>query len=364
MRNRRTRSRPILIAAGLTGAIALSPQVTKAHEVHAAQSAPSVERLPVTTEGEAPKGVERPSTGRGRWTFVAVTEGVLTVPAEALPRVKGAHGTLVVDRERDIVYWGLEQVGWVAFSDRLTRSRVIKGDPALQRGNLHGADLLPRDARPPLVAAVDNVEGEVYLSDTSFQRVQKVAWPNRAPYEEADQYHPTDVAFVSDEELYVTDGYGAAHFMAMDVDPLAYRGEIQGGKWVSRTPHGITWDAENGSLVISARPEGQIKRWSTDSSAFNQVLGLPPGSTVCDIDIRGDYALAPCLNGPDNSPGPIYIINLRERTLVSTLQPKVDLEFDLAQHIHDATWYEADGELYVLFTNWNPGGIGAMRLVR
>jgi hypothetical protein len=215
-----------------------------------------------------------------------------------------------------------------------------------------------------LIAVADNVEGEVYLSDTSFQQVQKVARPARAPYETSGQYHPTDVAFVNGDKLYVTDGYGAAHFMAMDVNPLAYRGDILGGKWVSQTPHGITWDAEAGSLVISARPEGLIKRWSADSSAFNQVLGLPAGSTVCDIDIRGDYALAPCLNGPDKSPGPIYIVNLRERTLVSTLNPKVDLGFGEAQHIHDATWYEIDGELYVLFTNWNPGGIGAMRLLR
>jgi len=358
------RNRTCFITAGLAGVLSLSVEALQAHELGAAAGGSSVEVLPMATEGEAPSVLDRPSTGRGRWTFVAVTDGVLPVPAEAEPLVKGAHGTLVVDRERDIVYWGLEQVGWVAFSQQLTRSKVVEGDPALRRGNLHGADLLPRDGKSPLVAVADNVEGEVYLSDTSFQQVQKVAWPGRAPYENSGQYHPTDVAFVSSEQLYVTDGYGAAHFMAMDVNPLAYQGDILGGKWVSRTPHGITWDSEAESMVISARPEGQLKRWSTDSSTFIQVLGLPAGSTVCDIDIRGDYALAPCLNGPDESPGPIYIVNLRERTLVSALHPKVDLGFDQAQHIHDATWYEAQGELYVLFTNWNPGGIGAMRLLR
>jgi hypothetical protein len=194
--------------------------------------------------------------------------------------------------------------------------------------------------------------------------VQKLGWPGRAPYEHAGQYHPTDVAFMSGDKLVVTDGYGAAHFMALSTDPLAYQGDILGGKWLSETPHGITWDRAEGSLVISARPEGLLKRWSMETAGVIQVLGLPAGSTVCDIEIRGDYALAPCLNGPDQSPGPIYVVNLRKRTLVSTLRPKADLGFDQAQHIHDATWYEADGDLYVLFTNWNPGGIGAMKMVQ
>jgi hypothetical protein len=73
------------------------------------------------------------------------------------------------------------------------------------------------------------------------------------------------------------------------------------------------------------------------------------------------------LNGPDQAPGPIYIVNLKRRAVVSTLRPKTDLGFSEAQHIHDAAWYEVgkgrDREVYVLFTSWNPGGIGAMRLV-
>jgi hypothetical protein len=81
-----------------------------------------------------------------------------------------------------------------------------------------------------------------------------------------------------------------------------------------------------------------------------------------------DYALAPCLDGPNNSAGPVYIINIRERAIVSVLRPKDDLGFGDAQHIHDAAWYwvgeGADRELYVVFTNWNPGGVGAMKLVR
>jgi hypothetical protein len=49
---------------------------------------------------------------------------------------------------------------------------------------------------------------------------------------------------------------------------------------------------------------------------------------------------------------------------VSIVAPKAELGFTQAQHIHDATLYEHKGHLWLLFTNWNPGGIGAAELVR
>jgi hypothetical protein len=313
----------------------------------------------------APAGVA--VTGEGYWRFVAATNQVLLLPAEVLPRLRGAHGTLVVDAERDVVYWGLEQVGWVAFSNRLTQSWVVQGDPRLATGNLHGADLLRRPGRLPLIAAADNVEGEVYLSDTTFQRAEVLDWPAQGPYAAKAEYHPTDVAFVRKETLFVTDGYGKAFFMPAGLASLAYLGAYHGGKEISQTPHGITTDPDGKSLLIAARPEAQVRRWSTTKDEWREILSLPAGSTVCDIEVWGDYALAPCLDGPEQTPGPIYILNLKRRTIVSTLRPKVDLGFAQAQHIHDAAWYRVkrgrQTELYVLFTHWNPGGIGALRLV-
>ena len=38
---------------------------------------------------------------------------------------------------------------------------------------------------------------------------------------------------------------------------------------------------------------------------------------MCDVDLWGDYALAPCLNGPDGSPGPVYILDLKKRVIRS-----------------------------------------------
>lgn len=322
------------------------------------------QKSPLARVAPAPVGARQ--SGQGVWTFVAAPD-LMPIPEQARAALRGAHGTLVIDGDRDQVFWGLENVGWIGFSDRLTRSRLVVGDPVFARGNLHGADLLKRKGRLPLVAVADNVEGEVYLSDTSFQRAEVLSWPQTGPYQSKGDYHPTDVTFTGRRELYVTDGYGKAYFMPVAMDPLRYHGSWLGGKTASQTPHGITYDPKDKSLLVSTRPEGQIKRWSPTNGKWLEIQGLPAGSTVCDVDLWGDYALAPCLNGPEGAPGPIYIVNLKRRAIVSTIRPKVDLGFADAQHIHDAAWYVVGKgrkrEVYVLFTNWNPGGVGALKLV-
>ncbi len=329
---------------------------------------PTVSVLPTSIEKKGPIKIKahssrQPSTGQGFWRFEAVKE-LMPLPEEIRPHVPGAHGTLIVDGERDVVYWGLQDVGWVAFSERLTRSEVITGDPVFSRGNLHGADLLRRHGKAPLVAVADNVDGEVYLSDTTFGQAQVLGLP-RQGYEDGKGFNPTDVAFMGKDSIMITDGYGKAYFMPATVQPFAYEGDIHGGKSISQTPHGITSENGGKTLLLSARPEGQIKRWSPSKDKWMEALGLPAGSTVCDVDLWGDYALAPCLDGPDKTPGPIYILNLKKRTIVSVLRPKTDLNYADAQHIHDAAWYVVgrgrNREIYVLFTNWNPGGVGALR---
>lgn len=359
----------------LTCCVAVFAGVVRGHDTghrHAHSDPPAAHPLPFRVEARTPiKGAKVApgsiaTSGQGAWKFAPAPD-LVPVPDAAKPHLKGAHGTLIVDAERDVVYWGLENVGWIAFTDRLSKSAVITGDPALARGNLHGADLLPRRGRLPLVVAADNVEGHVYLSDTTFGAVTTLGIPPGGPYADGQGFAPTDAAFTRAGEIWVTDGYGKAYFMPATTDPLAYAGAFYGGKTISQTPHGITYDRKDKSLLVSARPEARIQRWSPARENWLAVHGLPAGSTVCDVDLWGDYALAPCLNGPNNSPGPIYVINLKQRAIVSTIKPKEELGFSEAQHIHDACWYVAgkgrQRELYVIFTNWNPGGIGAVRLV-
>ena len=120
----------------------------------------------------APKAIKPEAglkvTGQGFWKFVAAPE-LVPVPAEAQSKLKPAHGTLIVDKETDTVYWGLQQVGWIGFSNKLSRSWIVQGDPVMAKGNLHGADILPRKGKRPLIAAADNMTGQIFLTDTSFQ---------------------------------------------------------------------------------------------------------------------------------------------------------------------------------------------------
>jgi hypothetical protein len=152
-------------------------------------------QLPFVVETKGPVKAPAPLTeparvsGQGFWKFVAVTN-LVPVPEAALPFVKGAHGTLIVDAERDVVYWGLKKVGWVGFSNQLRDSWIVQGDPAFTHNNLHGADILPRKGQLPLVAAADNEGYKVYLSDTTFLHPQTLPVPDGGPYATNKTYRP------------------------------------------------------------------------------------------------------------------------------------------------------------------------------
>ena len=115
-----------------------------------------------------------------------------------------------------------------------------------------------------------------------------------------------------------------------------------------------------------ARPEGLLKRVDRKNRLLTDIMALPNGTLLCDVDLWGDYALAACLDGPDKTPGPLYIINLKKRTLVATIKPKEELGYEDAQHLHDARGMSPakarTGGLPSVH-HWNPGGIGALKLV-
>jgi hypothetical protein len=307
-------------------------------------------------------------SGQGFWKFVAARD-LVPVPA-AVPSVKQAHGTIIVDKQTDTVYWGLQGVGWIGFSNKLHNSWIVAGNAAFTNGNLHGADIFPRGKKSPRIAAADNMSGKIYLTDASFQNVETLVKPDFGSYATNKGFAPTDVAFTGGKEMWVVDGYAQQRIIPADVIALKWRGEhYGGGERFSKTTHGITYDKAHDDLLISARPEGLLKRVDRNDRLLTEILGLPKGTWLCDVDVWGDYALAACLNGVDKekTPGPLYIINLKKRVIVAAIKPKEELGYEDAQHMHDAAWYVTgkgrNQEVYILFTNWNPGGIGALKLV-
>jgi hypothetical protein len=366
-----TRLRPLLAAA----TFAVAGASLFAHDTGAGHEHPAVTAQPfpfvVETKGPvkvAPTKLE-PGTkvsGSGYWKFIARRDLTPTPDAAQSSRTR-AHGTLIVDQGNGNLYWSLVGVGWIGYTNQLATGWIIKGDSVFDAGTMHGADILPRKGKAPLVAAADNVSGKLYLTDTTFQHAQVLTVPAGAPYNVRKNFNPTDAAFVSAKEVWFTDGYAQAWLMPVDVDPFAYQGSFYGGKKLSGTPHGITFRPEEKSLLVAARPEGLMKRLPLKDRMVDEIDGLPAGSTVCDFDIWGDYALAPCLDGANKSAGPIYIINLKKRAVVATIKAKDDLGYEDAQHIHDACWYVTgkgdQRKVFIVFTNWNPGGIGTLQLV-
>lgn len=365
-----TRFQSLLAAALFAGAGA----PLFAHDAGSAHAHPPVSMKPfpfiVEQDGPvkvAPSRVE-PGTkvsGSGYWKFIARRD-LTPTPEAAMPSRTRAHNTLIVDKANGNLYWPLVGVGWIGYTNGLSTAWIIKGDPVFDSGMVHGADIWPRPGKAPLVAAADN-SGKLILTDTTFQHAQVLTVPQGAPYNLKKNFAPTDATFVSAKEVWFTDGYAQAWLMPVDVDPFEYQGRFYGGKSLSGTPHGITYRPEEKALLVAARPEGLMKRMPLKDAMVDEIDGLPPGSTVCDFDIWGDYALAPCLDGENKSAGPIYIINLKKRAVVATLRMKDDLGYEDAQHIHDACWYvtgEGDQKkVFVVFTNWNPGGIGTVQLV-
>ena len=359
-----------LLAIGIAASTGLAHDVS---ESHSHDATPVVKPWPFKPESRGP--VKAPATlkekvpvsGQGFWKFIAVTNAV-PVPPGALANLVRAHGTVVFDADHDTVYWGMKAVGWVGFSNQLRDSWIVQGDDAFARNNLHGADILPRKGRSPLIAAADNEGYKVYLTDTTFLNPKILTRPVEGSFARTNvPYRPTDVAFVNSKRLFITDGYGSGQFMSATTEPFAYEPGLFGGHEFSKTPHGITFDSKDKNLLVSARPEGQLKRWSIKEKKVLEIGALPAGTLLCDVDMWGDYALAACLDGPNKTPGPLMIVNLKTQTLVSIIKPKEELGYDFASHMHDACWYfHKQGrktDVYLIFTAWNPGGIGALKLV-
>ena len=361
------------LVASLAGFLAVTSGL--AHDTGAphGDTSPTAQPWPFKSESKGPvkapaplKG-KVPVSGQGFWKFIAVTNAV-PVPPAALTNLIRAHGTVIFDAEHDTVYWGMKKVGWVGFSNQLRDSWIVKGDDAFAHNNLHGADILPRKGQRPLIAAADDEGCKVYLTDTTFLNSKILTRPTEGSFARTNvPYRPTDVAFVNAKQIFITDGYGSGQFMSATTEPFAYEPGIYGGHDFSKTPHGITFDPHDKNLLLSARPEGQLKQWSIKEKKVLSVHALPPGTLLCDVDLWGDYALAACLDAPNGAPGPLMIVNLKTQTVVSTIKPKEELGYAFADHMHDACWYfHKEGrktEVYIVFTAWNPGGIGALKLV-
>ncbi len=234
---------------------------------------------------------------------------------------------------------------------------------------------------------VENGEDFLYITDTDRHEVIKTTidgevvmtlpYPKKSgKYENAQQYVPTETAIAPNGDIFVADGYGQQYIIHYNA-----KGELLNvfggkGKEVSNfdNAHGICIDgrdAENPCLLITARQQNKLKRFSMEGK-YLSTIDLP-GCYICRPVISGkDIYLATIWSG-DGSSGTGFISILDEnnrlasapggsapRYVNNVLQPMYKA-VDVFHHPHDVC-VDEEGSIYV--AQWNAGNTYPIKLRR
>jgi hypothetical protein len=304
------------------------------------------------------------TSGQSPFSF-SLCEDLHTLPTRALPFEQGLHGGFAVDKRpaHGHIYYGLAGCGLLRVKPDLTEQEIIEVPSDLKDVNFHSTKIGQFDGRISLFLPANmnakvivlTLEGEVdfILSKPEFEEYQQ---------EEAG-FKPTDTTLAGGR-LFVADGYGANYISSAEVSNKKWSG-IFGGKAQTDhehgkygTAHGINRTPASDHLAIADRPYSRVEITTYEGEVVTSHR-LPAGSRPCGIDYlnRGDswFAVIASLDDPEEGrAAPIYIVN-SEYHVVSTIRPKEELGVELADHIHNATWHEHNGQLYLVCQSWNPG---------
>lgn len=320
-------------------------------------------------------------SGQGAMKFrVLYTSSEL--PEAALKVLASAHGGFAVDRRegRGETYFALSGAGILEISADLKRIRLLSTSAEMKDVNLHSATIwYASDGTPYLVFAANDA-GKVFTTTLEGRLVNTL----NTPVSEDDFDNPTvnnyfvgggNFAPTDVEELdglyYVTTGYSNLDFVLtarilrlnpfqVVWHPLAFGGRGT-GQGQFGTAHGITVPPGTHWLDISDRPNSKIDRF-TRYGQYLSTLKMPNGSLPCDINFCDNYAIVPCLDGPDRRKGaPIYVLEAQK--IISTIFPKDDLGLANFKHIHNAVLRKIDRRFYIIAQAWNPGDFAILEQV-
>ena len=309
--------------------------------------------------------MSKKTSGQGSFVF-SLCENLYTLPSQALPCEVDLHGGFAVDRETGgYIYYGMPGCGLMRISPDLTSQDIIDLPSDLKPinfhstkiGTFHGKRRLIMPANGDAMVVVLDLEGNVdfILSRPEFEEYQN---------EEEAPFRPTDTAIVG-ETVYVADGYGANYISTVDMSTQQWTSTFAGktedpnAPGLFGTAHGMNTVPAGRHLSIADRPHARFEHFTLDGH-FTAAYGIPSGSKPCGIDFleRGGraYALVGSLDDPqEGRPAPIYILDAENYEVLSTIRPKEDLGIELADHIHNAIWYEHKDQLYLICQAWNPG---------
>lgn len=240
----------------------------------------------------------------------------------------------------------------------------------------HGLTLNVENGEDVLYIA-DNNRHEVIKTTIKGEVLQVFEYPKESgKYKTKESYVPTETAIAPNGDVYIADGYGEQYIMHYNA-----KGELLnvfGGRGqedhLFNNAHGIcidTRDAASPCLLITARQQNKLKRFSLDGE-YLSTIDLP-GAYICRPVIHGtDIYLATIWSG-DGSEGTGFISILNaQNELVSApggcnpvyeegkLNPMYQA-LNVFHHPHDVC-VDDDENLYV--AQWNSGKTYPIKLYR
>lgn len=240
----------------------------------------------------------------------------------------------------------------------------------------HGLTLNLENGKDMLYIA-DNNRHEVIKTDIKGQVIQVFNYPKESgKYKAKESYVPTETAIAPNGDVYIADGYGEQYIMHYSA-----KGELLnvfGGRGEEdhqfNNAHGIcldTRDAANPTLLITARQQNKLKRFSL-AGEYLSTIDLP-GAYICRPVIHGKEIYLATIWSGDGSEGTGFISILNEQNeLVSApggcnpvytdgkLTPMYQA-LNVFHHPHDVC-VDEDENLYV--AQWNSGKTYPIKLYR
>lgn len=234
----------------------------------------------------------------------------------------------------------------------------------------HGLDIV-NEGGEDFLFLTDTKLSKVYKTDLKGKIVMELGRPDLAQYADPKApFRPTNVMPGPDGSFYVGDGYGSSWVMHYDA-----KGNLLhafGGKGKDdenlNTPHGgivDTRDPQNHTLMICSRSDNAIKRF-TLSGVHLQTIPIP-GMRVCQLALRGDYMVAPHLEGL------ISVLDSENRVVSNPggTEPVYDENLKLGEikmaenspfvHPH-GVWIDDEDSIYI--PQWNSGNTYPVKLMR
>lgn len=223
----------------------------------------------------------------------------------------------------------------------------------------------------------DNSRHEVIKTNIKGQVLQVFPYPKESgKYKTKESYVPTETAITPNGDVYIADGYGEQHIMHYNANGELLN--VFGGKGeenhLFNNAHGIcldTRDAANPTLLITARQQNKLKRFSL-AGEYLDSIDLP-GAFICRPVIHGKNIYLATIWSGDGSDGTGFISILNEQNeLISApggctpvyeggkLNPMYQ-SLKVFHHPHDVC-VDDDENLYV--AQWNSGKTYPIKLYR